>query len=147
MRFWVLVIVFVLGCGVGFSLPTLGPKYLGWYFPRLDQVSAGYVEGIVRKKQADPDRLLLTVSAQEGAILVTFQKKVPEISLLVEEGDTITLDLRTYSPFVNDPSILRVRKPAGSSPAELPVPSNQESSSQPASSLDSSLDSPQPASR
>ena len=63
------------------------------------------------KKQHDPDRLLLTISSSEGAVLATFKKKVAEISLLIEEGDTVTLKVQSYQPFVDDPTVMRVRKP------------------------------------
>jgi len=74
------------------------------------------VKGAVVRKQTDPNRLLLTISSKEGAILATFQKKIAENSLLVDEGDTITLAVKDYTPFVTDPPILRVNKPEAGSP-------------------------------
>jgi hypothetical protein len=74
------------------------------------------VKGAVVKKQAKPNRLLLTISSKEGAILATFKKKIAEISLLVDEGDSITLSVKEYDPFVTDPPILRVNKPEPDSP-------------------------------
>ena len=44
-------------------------------------------------------------------LLATFKKKVAEISLLIEEGDTVTLNIQTYQPFADDPPVMRVRKP------------------------------------
>ena len=64
------------------------------------------VKGTVVRKQTDPNRLLLTISSKEGAILATFQKKIAEISLLVDEGDTITLAVKDYTPFVTAPLVL-----------------------------------------
>jgi hypothetical protein len=75
------------------------------------QVPSDHVEGIVVKKQQEVDRLLLTISAPEGAILATFKQKVTEIALLVDEGDTVSMNLRRYEPFVEDPTVVRVRKP------------------------------------
>ncbi len=48
---------------------------------------------------------------QEGALLVTFRKKLVEIDLLVQEGDTVALGIKSYRPFVDDPELRAVRKP------------------------------------
>ena len=52
----------------------------------------------------------MTVTTQDGTILATFRKQVAEIGLLVEEQDSITLDVMQYEPFVNDPPVLKVNK-------------------------------------
>ncbi|MBI2369318.1 MAG: hypothetical protein HYV08_03620 [Deltaproteobacteria bacterium] len=65
-------------------------------------------------KQREEDRLLLTVLTPRGAILATFRQKVAEIDLLVDVGDTLTLGLPRYEPFLADPRIERVRKESGS---------------------------------
>lgn len=64
--------------------------------------------GVVITKQAEADRLILTVSTAEGTIFATFRAMVAEIGLLIQEGDSITLELREYTPFVDDPTIARV---------------------------------------
>ena len=122
MKLWIFLIVFLMGLGIGLSAPSFAPQYLGPYFPKITKSSHHPVEGTVVRKQADPDRVLLTISAKEGAILATFKKKVTEISLLVEEGDTVALDVRVYAPFVNDPPILRVKKPDPFSSSPLSSP-------------------------
>ena len=110
MKVWFLLIILLIGIGLGLGAPSVAPKYLGSYFPKsLTSTQAG-VEGLVVKKQSENDRLLLTISATEGALLAIFQKKITEISLLVDQGDLVTLGLRGYAPFVNDPPILRVKK-------------------------------------
>ena len=68
----------------------------------------------------DGERLLLTVDTPQGAALATFTEKVAEIDLLVEEGDGVTLGLRGYEPFVNNPVIQGVRKSAAPPAAETP---------------------------
>jgi hypothetical protein len=85
------------------------------FLPGPSKPGAGGVEGRVTAELPEADRLLLTVSTQEGATLVTFNRKMKEIDLLVDAGDSVTLDLKYYSPFVTNPAILRVRK------AEAPV--------------------------
>jgi hypothetical protein len=127
MKLWVLLIIFLLGLGVGLILPSVTPKYLDSYFPKIMKSSTQEVKGVVVRKKTDPNRLLLTISSKEGALLATFQKKIAEISLLVDEGDTLTLAVKDYAPFVTDPPILRVKKPeAGSptpaSPSDAPPP-------------------------
>ncbi len=52
----------------------------------------------------------MTVTTQDGTILATFRKQVPEIDLLVEEQDSVTLDVKQYEPFVTDPPVIKVNK-------------------------------------
>ncbi len=104
-----LVFGMVIGLAIGIAGTILGPQLAGPYLPPAMK-SGVSVEGTVVAKQREPDRLLLTVRAEEGSTLVTFTKKVPEIDLLVEETDTIVLALRHYQPFIKDPEILRVEK-------------------------------------
>ena len=146
MKLWIFLIVFLMGLGIGLSAPSFAPKYLGPYFPKVTKSSKHPVEGTVVRKQADPDRVLLTISAKDGAILATFQKKVPEISLLVEEGDTVALDVRVYAPFVHDPPILRVKKPNVFSSSEPSTPDTDPAEVEPAEGLDEPalLESPVP---
>ena len=64
---------------------------------------------------------------------------ITEIDLLVEIGDTVTLGLRAYEPFVEDPVIKAVMKPDFQSVSEMdemPSPATEatsEISDQPAS--------------
>ncbi len=113
MKMWVLLFTFLIGIGIGLGAPSVAPRYLKPYFPKGITAARSGVQGIVVKKQLEENRLLLTISAPDGALLATFQKKIPEITLLVDEGDAVTLDVRGYAPFVTDPPILRVKKPNG----------------------------------
>jgi len=83
----------------------------------------------VTHKQRDQDRLLMTVTTQDGTILATFRKQVAEIDLLVEEQDSITLDVRQYEPFVNDPPVLKVNKQVPQVQIPHPVPDSPPPSS------------------
>jgi hypothetical protein len=87
------------------------------------------LEGIVTHKQRDQDRLLMTVTTQDGTILATFRQQVAEIDLLVEEQDSITLDVRQYEPFVNDPPVLKVNKQVPQVQIPHPVPDSPPPSS------------------
>lgn len=102
----------VLGVAGTLVLPGLiGPRLPDSL--RSDRLRIG---GEVLKKQADGERLLLTVGTDSGAMLATFRRRVPAIDLLVEPGDSITLTLDRYRPFVEDPGLQGVRKarvPAG----------------------------------
>ncbi len=146
MKIWLLLITFLVGVGLGLAAPSVAPKYLGAYFPKSMTKSHAGVQGIVVRRQLEGDRLLLTISASEGALLATFKKKITEISLLIDEGDAVTLDVRTYAPFVHDPPIIKVKKPSAisgqvleptleespleASPSDpLPTPQLQESDS------------------
>lgn len=100
---------------MGVAGTLLGPRFASPYLPEVIRGKTELVEGVVVRKQQEPDRLLLTVVSERGAILATFRKKVAEINLLVEEGDTLTLALSGYRPFVDDPRVERVRKQKGES--------------------------------
>jgi hypothetical protein len=69
------------------------------------------MEGEVRRKLKEADRLLLTVLTPDGAVLATFRRRVTEIEVLVKEGDLITLAIDRYEPFIENPEIARVREP------------------------------------
>jgi hypothetical protein len=124
MRRWSILVTLLAGLILGSAGAVLGPRLAGPYLPEVVRGKTELVEGIVARKQQEPDRLLLTVVAQPGAILATFRQKIAEINLLVEEGDTVTLALSGYQPFVEDPQIQRVRKqkPEGSDGAGKPEP-------------------------
>lgn len=52
----------------------------------------------------------MTVTTRDGTILATFRKQVSEIDLLVDEQDSVTLDVKQYEPFVTDPPVIKVNK-------------------------------------
>jgi len=146
MKSWVIPITaFCLGLGVGLSGPFLATKYMEPYLPGFMKKPLHPLEGIVTHKQQDQDRLLMTVTTQDGTILATFRKQVAEIALLVEEQDSITLDVRQYEPFVNDPPVLKVNKqvpqsndPSSASPTVPPSPPPAERIPPPESQLPTS---------
>ena len=129
-KIWIFLLIFLVGVGLGLGAPSVAPKYLGPYFPKNLMKSRVGVQGTVVKKQLEDDRLLLTISAPDGALLATFQTKITEISLLIDEGDSVTLDVRVYAPFVADPPILRVKKPDLMSSPMIGDPSLPESPSE-----------------
>ncbi len=124
MRPWVIpTIIFLLGLGLGLSAPMLASRYMNPYLPDMLKERVHPLEGTVIHKQHQPDRLLITMTTPAGTILATFQQQIPEINLLIEERDLVTLDVQQYQPFITDPSILRVIKhqeEAPSSPGLTP---------------------------
>ncbi|MDP2478984.1 MAG: hypothetical protein Q8W49_00595 [Candidatus Palauibacterales bacterium] len=104
----------------GIVLGVLGtlflPGLLRPYLPAALRGRTTRVEGLVVEKGKEGSRLLLTVDTQEGAMLATFDKKVPEIDLLVARGDSVTLGVPTYRPFVQEPELLGVKKFPGGAP-------------------------------
>lgn len=124
MQRWLLPLTLLVGVALGVSGTILAPGLVGPYLPGVVRGKAELVEGEVVRKQREADRLLLTVTTGQGAILATFKKQVAEIDLLVEQGDALTLALRGYEPFVADPAIERVRKPKrpGALGGEGPAP-------------------------
>ena len=117
MKLWRGTLLFLIGLALGAVLGVVGPRVAGPYLPDALRGKVESVEGEVARKQREPDRLLLTVVTPRGAILAIFRKRILEVDLLVAEGDALTLDLRRFEPFVEDPAIQNVRKKA---PAENP---------------------------
>ncbi len=122
------LLIFLVGLGVGVAGTLLVPRYVRPYLPDSLQGDSQIVEGPVDGKRLegeDSPRLLLTVRAEQGAVLATFTRRVAEIDLLVAEGDTVTLEVAEYRPFIENPEVRGVRKavpgarpsPAASEPA------------------------------
>lgn len=103
-----LILGFVSAVMVNLFAPELLDPYTRQFIPS-DQIES--VRGTVVKKQRDPARLLLTLSTSKGVLLATFTKKLEELDLLIAEGYTTTIQLKTYSPFVENPVIERVEAP------------------------------------
>jgi hypothetical protein len=122
MSRWRIRIAFVVGLGLGIAGTILGSRLAGPYLPQALRGKTERIQGTVARKQREPDRLLLTVVSDHGAILATFRKKIAEINLLVEQGDSLTLLLPGYGPFVDDPPIERVRKENAAGPAGVGGP-------------------------
>ena len=110
MKLWRDALVFLVGLAVGVALVLIGPRVAGPYLPDALRGKAEIVEGEVARKLREQDRLLVTVVTARGAMLVTFRQKVSEVDLLVGEGDKLTLRVRRFEPFLEDPAIQSVRK-------------------------------------
>jgi hypothetical protein len=105
------IVTFTVGLVLGALIVILAKPILGTRLPEAVGGRRESLEGFITAKQRDDDRLLLTISTPAGAMLATFTKRVPEIALLVETGDSITVTLAGYQPFLQDPQIIRVAKP------------------------------------
>jgi hypothetical protein len=103
-------IAFLIGVAIGVTGTLLVPRYFGSYLPAGLGGGGETLEGPVLGKRQEEGRLLLTVDAQQGAALATFSERVAEIDLLVDVGDTITLGVTGYEPFIDDPAFRGVRK-------------------------------------
>jgi hypothetical protein len=141
MRPWVIpTIIFFLGLGLGLSAPMLASRYMNPYLPDMLKERVHPLEGAVIHKQHQQDRLLVTITTPAGTILATFQQQIPEINLLIEERDLVTLDVQHYQPFVTDPAILRVIKQQEETFAPPgPTPSSNDFAPTPGSGSDSDI--------
>ena len=111
MRLWTLLIVTLLvGAGLGAAGTVYLPPMVDPYLPKELRIRARVVEGLVLSKQREPHRLLVKIQLEGGVILATYTKRVAEVDLLVEPGDTIALELRRDEPVVDDPPIERVKR-------------------------------------
>lgn len=88
----------------------IGPRYVGTYLPTFIAGETYSLEGSVARLQREPERLLVTISTPQGALLAIFTQKVSEIELLLAEGDLVTVALRQYEPFITNPRIEKVMK-------------------------------------
>lgn len=104
---------FVAGLVVGVVAAVFVPDLARPYLPGVLRGGGEQVTGPVLAKRTEAERLLLTVDTDRGALLAVVRRRVPEIDLLVDEGDTITLSVDTYAPLLEDPVIAAVRKPGG----------------------------------
>ena len=101
--------------GTLFLPPLVRPYLPDALLPRGEEVTGP----VLGKQREAPDRLLITLEAEQGAILATFTEQVAEIDLLVGVGDTVTLGVPEYQPFVENPRFEGIRKasaPAAGSP-------------------------------
>ena len=114
-------IVFLVGVAIGVTGTLLVPRYLGPYLPAGWGRSGETIEGPVLSKRQENGRLLLTVQAEQGAALATFSERVAEIDLLVNVGDTVTLGVAAYEPFIDDPAFRGIRKANAESTAQPPA--------------------------
>jgi hypothetical protein len=115
------VLAFFFGLVFGAVGGIVGRPYIQGKLPAFVRGETVTLEGPATAKGREEDRLLITVATPAGAILATFKKRVEEIDLLVQAGDTVAIDVPAYQPFVENPRIVRVRK-ASPEPAPAPVP-------------------------
>lgn len=104
------VVTLLVGAGLGVAATIYVPPVVDPYLPKELKLRARVVEGQVTSKQREPNRVLVKLQTEQGVVLAAFTKRVAEIDLLVETGDTIALALRTDQPFVDDPQIERVKR-------------------------------------
>ncbi len=97
------------------------PNYVRPYIPQWVMGKTIVVKGTVAAKQKKENVLLLTVDTPEGVLLATFNKKVDEINLLINEKDTIEFTISKYMPFIDDPQIIRVVKEQQAVPEPAPA--------------------------
>ncbi len=126
---------FLAGFVLGIAATFLARPFLGERLPEAVSGRREAIRGLVTAKQRDADRLLLTIVTSTGASLATFNKQVSEIDLLVDEGDTVTLALRGYQPFLQDPEITGVNKPSLGGRPEVAPPEAALPDTLPASEL------------
>ena len=114
MKGW-LILSFTLAIGIalGVGAMTKGPALVAPYLPKSISGQSERIDGEVVRKQREGNRLLLKVATAQGPMLVTFTQKVAELDLLLEPGDRVELITPGYATFVEDPTLERVKKPAG----------------------------------
>lgn len=110
---------FVAGLLLGVAGTILLPRYAGPYLPFGG--GGELLTGPVLSEERDGERLLLTIEAAQGAFIASFSRRVSEIALLVEPGDTVTISVEDYDPFIEDPDFEGVRKAHGAAAGATPL--------------------------
>jgi hypothetical protein len=124
---------FVFGLILGILCTIYLPKYVQPYLPESMAGNETVLRGTVIVKEKKGETLLLTVSTPEGALLAIFKRKTGDIDLLIKEKDEVQFTLPNYTPFIDDPKIIRVVKEqqADKAPAEaLAAPATPAGSSE-----------------
>jgi len=114
------LLVFLIGLAVGVAGTLFLPDLLSPYLPQSLRGADQDVAGVVTAKERQGEELLLTVDSPSGAVLATFSRRVAEIALLVDEGDSVTIAVDEVAPFVDDPTIRRVHKARPAARTERP---------------------------
>ena len=130
MRGWVILIgSFLVGAVVGAGVATRGSSLIAPYWPKVASAPGEHIEGQIVRKQRDGNRLLVKVSTAQGPMLATFTEKVADLDVLLDSGDTVSLLVRQYATFVDDPILERVKEPSraqsSSQPSTSPLPARQ----------------------
>jgi hypothetical protein len=121
MRGWlILSFTFAIGIVLGVGAMTKGPALVAPYLPKSISGQSERIDGEVVRKQREGTRLLVKVATAQGPMLVTFTQKVAELDLLLEPGDRVELITSAYATFVEDPTLERVKRPAGAGVAPSP---------------------------
>lgn len=109
--------VLLLGVLVGVAGTVLLPNLIAPILPDALRSAGESVRGTVADKKWKGDRLLLSIDAHRGAVLATFRKRTEELDLLIQEGDSVTLEVASTGPFADEPRLMQVKKfprgPAG----------------------------------
>jgi hypothetical protein len=107
---------FAAGLVLGVAAAIAGPRFLGPFLPESLTGRTQILTGPVLAEERDGDRLLLTLETEPGALIASFSQRVSEIAQLVEPGDIVSIAVRDYDPFVEDPDFEGVRKGNGTRP-------------------------------
>jgi hypothetical protein len=118
----------LIGLVLGWLGASLAPRSWQAYIPDAIR-PGGLVDGEVVEKSTEDNRLLLKLLTDQGLVLATFTERTEEIDLLVEKGDTVTIRVQRYQPFLEDPPIERVRRPTTT---ETPPPPKEMPEAEPA---------------
>lgn len=102
---------FLVGLALGIAGAVVVPPLARPYLPGGLGGGGELLVGTILEEEREGDRLLLTVDADRGALIASFTRRVSEIALLVEPGDSLTLRAPDYEPFLEDPDIESIRKP------------------------------------
>jgi hypothetical protein len=130
MRGWVILIgTFLIGALVGAGVATKGSSLIAPYLPKAVSAPGEHIDGQIVRKQRDGNRLLVKVSTAQGPMLATFTEKVADLDVLLDSGDTVSLLIRHFGTFVEDPVLERVKEPSraqsSSQPSTSPLPARQ----------------------
>jgi hypothetical protein len=118
---FILGMTLLVGAVLGAVLASRGPAVIASYMPTSIKGPSERIEGQVVRKQRDGDRLLVKVNTAKGPMLVAFTRKVADLDVLLDAGDTVALVTTGYATFIDDPIFEGVKRGEAVSPS-APVP-------------------------
>jgi hypothetical protein len=106
-------VTFVLGLLLGVAATLLLPPFVRPHLPAALGGGHVVVGGVVTAKRMEPDQLFLTLPTAQGTILASFAEDAERIAMMIGVGDSVTLQVRGYKPFIEDPRITFVMQRPG----------------------------------
>lgn len=103
----------LVGVLLGVAATLLLPPVVRPYLPAALGGGRIVVGGVVSAKRMEPQQLFLTLPTAQGTILASFTEEAERIAMMIDVGDSVTLRVSGYKPFIENPRITFVMQRSG----------------------------------